>query len=148
MPNAMQFAGAEWWGDALQKAKVDKLASSYGHGLMLQFRLTDCPPEVASFVINIGHSGAAFDYAQGAPLPSMEGHGHMLRPLTLKMPRAVLAAILSGTTSGLEAYSRGQLEIVGELEDAEKLLNLALSRRFAGWAAKLSCDLTHETAWR
>jgi hypothetical protein len=144
----MQFAGPEWWGDALQKAKVDKLASSYGHGLMLQFRLTDCPPDAASFVINVGHSGAAFEYARGAPPPSMEGHGHgghgghMVRPLTLKMPRAVLAAILAGTTSGLEAYSRGQLEIVGELEDAEQLLNLVLSRRFARWAATLSCDLT------
>jgi hypothetical protein len=138
MPNAMRFAGPDWWSDALQKARTDRLATSYGHGLMLQFRLTDCPPDTASFVIHIGHGGASFAYAQGAPLPSMEGHGHLLRPLTLKMPRAVLAAILSGTTSGLEAYSRGQLEIVGDLEDAEQLLNLVLSRRFARWAATLS----------
>jgi hypothetical protein len=142
MPAAMQFAGPDWWSDALQKAKVDKLATSYGHGLMLQFRLTDCPPDAASFVIHIGHSGSAFEYAQGDPPPSMEGHGHMVRPLTLKMPRAVLAAIVAGTTSGLEAYSRRQLEIVGELEDAEQLLNLVLSRRFAKWAATLTIDLT------
>jgi hypothetical protein len=143
MPEAMQFAGPEWWSDALRKAKVDKLATSYGHGLMLQFRLTDGPPDTASFVINIGHSGAAFEYAKGAPPPSMEGHGsHLVRPLTLRMPRAVLAAIVSGTTSGLEAYSRGQLEVVGNLEDAEQLLNLVLSRRFARWAATLDVDMT------